>query len=63
MFVIEGVLNIFRYIIPHSVVGYLTKIHSLIMDGIEFSLLSDILPFAGFAFLFFALVKKLNISK
>ena len=63
MFVIEGVLNIFRYIIPHSVVGCLTKIHSLIMDGIEFSLLSDILPFAGFAFLFFALVKKLNISK
>ena len=63
MFIIEAILNLFRIIIPHSVAGYLTGISEYITESFERSLMSDILPFAGCAFLFFALIKKLNISK
>ena len=62
MFVIQAFLNLFRYIIPHSVASYFTNNLVLFKDGIELFFWSDILPFAGFAFLFFALVKKMNLS-
>lgn len=62
MFLIEIVLNIFRLIIPHSIAGYFTSTPQLIKDSFEIFFMSDILPFAGFAFLIFALFKKLNLS-
>ncbi len=62
MFLIEAVLNIFRYIIPHSVAAFFVKDIVLFKNGLELFFMSDILPFAGFALLFFALVKKLNLS-
>ena len=62
MFLAEAVLNLFRIILPHFTVSYYTGIPSYFKESFELFFMSDILPFAGFAFLFFALVKKLNLS-
>lgn len=62
MFLAEAVLNLFRIILPHFTVSYYTGIPSYFKESFELFFMSDILLFAGFAFLFFALVKKLNLS-
>lgn len=61
LFVIEAILNIFRFILPYSVVSFFTKNVAYFKESLELFVLSDILPFAGFAFIFFALVKKWKI--
>lgn len=63
MFVIEGVLNLFRITVPHFSASFFTGNSEYFAQSFEIFLMSDILPFAGFAFLFFALVKKFDMSK
>lgn len=53
--------NIIRYIIPVSLFTLATG-ENLMMDGIIGFFTSDILFFAGIAFMFFALMKKCNFS-
>lgn len=61
MFGIQAILNIFRFTIPHWFTSSMLNYPELINDGIDFFLYSDILPFAGFTFIFFAIAKKLNL--
>ena len=63
MFGIQFILNISRFILPHFLVGNVLNQQNIINDGLNFFLYSDILPFAGFTFIFFAIVKMLNLSK
>lgn len=62
MFIFEGILNVFRIILPRIAVSYCTGDSEFIKESFEIFFMSDILPFAGFTFFFFALVKKLNLS-
>lgn len=62
MFLAEAVLNVFRFILPYLTAGYITQNRTYFYESLELFFLSDILVFAGFAFLFFAIVKKLNLS-
>ena len=51
------VLNVFRSVIPHYLSFLMTK-QAYYLDNISSIFSGDIMQFAGFAFLFFALVKK-----
>lgn len=62
MFGIQIILNFFRYLLPHFIVFQYLNMPKIMQEGIDFFFYSDILPFAGFTFLFFAFVKKYNIS-
>ena len=54
-------LNIARFFLP-ALVLYLRGEDWALMDGIVSCCVSDILPFAGMAFLFFALMRKWKVS-
>ena len=56
------ILNIFRFVIPDVIKYAFTGNKAFLWDSFQlFSV--DILQFAGLAFLFFALIKKLNVNK
>lgn len=55
------VLNVFRSVIPHYL-SYMSTHEIYYLDNISSIFSGDIMQFAGFTFLFFALVKKLKIE-